>query len=142
MNFDYTDDQQQIKRTARELLAARIKPERLRELAESGRYDDETFAEMVQLGWTGIAVPEEHGGQGLGLIELTLLQEELGYALAPTPFLSTAAAGLLLTHAGSDEQRTRWLPGLVSGEETGAVGVVSARGEALTVDAGRASFLI
>jgi alkylation response protein AidB-like acyl-CoA dehydrogenase len=142
MNFDYTDDQQDIKRTAHELLAARIKPERLRELAEAGRYDDDTWAEMVELGWPGIAVPEEHGGQGLGLIELAMLQEELGYALAPTPFLSTAAAALLLTHAGSDEQRARWLPGLMSGEERGTVGLTSGRGEALVPDAGQASVLI
>jgi alkylation response protein AidB-like acyl-CoA dehydrogenase len=142
MNFDYTDDQQEIKRTARELLAARVKPERLRELAEAGRYDDQLWSEIVELGWPGIAVPEQHEGQGLGLIELALLQEELGYALAPTPFLSTTAAALLLVHAGSDAQRERWLGGLVSGEERGAVGVAAGERAALVPDAGEASFLI
>ena len=143
MNFDYTEDQKEIKRTARELLAARVKPERLRELAEAGRYDDELWDEIVQLGWPGIAVSEENGGQGLGLIELAILQEELGYALAPTPFLSTAAAGLLLEHAGSDDQRARWLPGLASGEERGTVGVAGSGGDATLVpDAGRATFVI
>ncbi len=142
MNFDYTDDQQEIKRTARELLAARVKPERLRELAEAGRYDDETWKELVGLGWPGIAVSEQHGGQGLGLIELAILQEELGYALAPTPFLSSAAAALVLEHAGSAEQQKRWLPGLVAGEERGAVGLVGRDGAGLVPDAGQASFVI
>jgi alkylation response protein AidB-like acyl-CoA dehydrogenase len=142
MNFDYTDDQQEIKRTARDLLAARVKPERLRELAEAGRYDDDLWAEVVELGWPGIAVPEQHGGQGLGLIELALLQEELGYALAPTPFMSSAAAALLLAHAGSEEQRERWLPGLLSGEERGTVGVAGDKEARLVPDAGQASFVI
>ena len=53
------------------------------------------------------------------MVELVILMEELGYALAPPPFLSNAAAGLLIQHAGSDEQRERWLPGIASGEQRG-----------------------
>jgi alkylation response protein AidB-like acyl-CoA dehydrogenase len=53
-------------------------------------------------------------------VELAILCEELGYACAPTPYLSNASAGLLIDHAGSDEQRQRWLPGIASGEERGA----------------------
>ena len=101
MNFDFTDDQQAIKRTANELLAARFKPERVRELAEAGRYDDDAWKEMSELGWAGIFIDEEHGGQGLGIVELAILTEELGYALAPVPFLSNAAAGLALQFAGT-----------------------------------------
>ena len=111
MNFDFTDDQQAIKRTAKELLAARFKPERVRELAEAGEYDDGAWKEMCELGWPGIFIDEEHGGQGLGIVELVILMEELGYALAPVPFLSNAAAGLALQFAGTDEQQERWLPG-------------------------------
>ena len=116
MNFDFTDDQQAIKRTANELLAARFKPERVRELAEAGGYDDDAWKEMSELGWAGIFIDEEHGGQGLGIVELVILMEELGYALAPVPFLSNAAAGLALQFAGTDEQKERWLPGIASGE--------------------------
>src|SRR5918995_171762 len=122
MNFDFSDDQQAIKRTANELLAARFKPERLRELAEAGSYDEDAWREMCELGWAGIFIGEEHGGQELGTVELIILMEELGYSLAPVPFLSNAAAGLLLQHAGSEEQRARWLPGLASGELRGTVG--------------------
>ena len=105
MNFDFTDDQQAIKRTAKELLAARFKPERVRELAEAQAYDDDAWKEMGELGWAGIFIDEEHGGQELGTVELIILMEELGYALAPVPFLSNAAAGLVLQEAGSDEQQ-------------------------------------
>ena len=142
MNFDFSDDQQAIKRTAKELLAARFTPERVRELAEAAAYDDDTWRELGELGWPGIFVDEQHGGQGLGSVELAILIEELGYALAPLPFLSNAAAGLVLQEAGSDDQRARWLPGIASGETRGTVGVVS-NGEArLVPDAGEADVIL
>jgi alkylation response protein AidB-like acyl-CoA dehydrogenase len=122
MNFDLNTDQQDIKRTARDLLASRSPFEKVREAAESGRYDDGLWSELRQLGWPGIAIGEEHGGQGLGAVELAILLEELGYAVAATPFLGTVLAALVIEHAGSDEQRSRWLPGLASGEATGALG--------------------
>jgi len=142
MNFDFTEDQQTIKRTAHELLAARFKPERLRELAESGLDDTEAFAELVELGWPGIAVSEAHGGQGLGLVELVILQEELGYALAPLPFLSSVAAALVLEHAGSDEQRERWLTPLLGGGGRGTLGLARDGHAPLVPDASGADFVI
>ena len=81
MNFDFTDDQHDIKRTARELLAKRSTWERVRAAAEGGRYDDELWSELCGLGWPGIAIDEQHGGQGLGVVELAILLEELGYAV-------------------------------------------------------------
>jgi alkylation response protein AidB-like acyl-CoA dehydrogenase len=123
LNFDFSDDQQAIKSTAREFLAARFKPETVRRLAEAGEYDDALWNEIAELGWPGIFIPEGNGGQGLGVVELVIVQEELGYALAPTPFFSNVAAGLVLLHAGSDEQKERWLPGIASGEARGTVGV-------------------
>jgi alkylation response protein AidB-like acyl-CoA dehydrogenase len=132
MNFDFSDDQQAIKRTAKDMLAERFKLEKVRELAEAGEYHDEAWKEMCELGWAGIFVDEEHGGQGLGLVELVILCEELGYALAPVPFLSNAAAGLAIQRGGSDEQKQKWLPGIASGEARGALGVVR-NGEAKLV---------
>ncbi|MEA2480155.1 MAG: hypothetical protein QOJ07_2077, partial [Thermoleophilaceae bacterium] len=82
MNFDFSDDQQAIKSTAHDFLASRYKPAKVRELAESGEYDDAIWAEMCELGWPGLFIGEEHGGQELGVIELAILCEELGYALA------------------------------------------------------------
>ena len=122
MDFDLTQDQHEIKKTARDLLAARSGWAQVREHAEAGRYDDGLTQELTELGWPGIAVGEEHGGGGLGVVELAILVEELGYACAATPLLGTATAALVLEYAGSDDQKARWLPGLASGELRGAVG--------------------
>jgi hypothetical protein len=65
MNFDLNDEQQEIKRTANEFLASRFKPEKVRELAESRSYDDALWREISELGWPGIAIAEDDGGQGL-----------------------------------------------------------------------------
>src|SRR4051812_48386957 len=131
MDFGYTDDQQDIQRTARELLADRARPERMREHAEAGRTDTELWNELSALGWPGIAVGEEHGGQGLGGGGLAILCEELGRSLAPVPFLPTVLAATLIEHGGSDAQRARWLPGLAAGDTPGAVGSVGRDGTAL-----------
>jgi alkylation response protein AidB-like acyl-CoA dehydrogenase len=142
MNFDFSDDQHAIKRTAKELLAERLKMERVRELAEAGEYDETTWKELCELGWPGICIDEEHGGQGLGIVELIILTEELGYALAPLPFLSTAAAGLVLAAAGSDEQKERWLPGIASGELRATAGMLSGDEAKLVPDADEADLIV
>jgi alkylation response protein AidB-like acyl-CoA dehydrogenase len=142
MNFDFSDDQQAIKRTAKDLLAARFAAEHLRELAEAERYDEDAWREVCELGWPGIFIGEEHGGQGLGAVELIILMEELGYALAPLPFLSNAAAGLVLGDGGSHEQQERWLPGIASGEARGTVGVVRDGEAALVPDGDSAAVIV
>jgi alkylation response protein AidB-like acyl-CoA dehydrogenase len=124
MNFEFTDDQRAIKRTARDFLAARYKPETVRTLAESEHgFTDEQWRELAALGWVGVIVPEDDGGLGLGAVELVVIQEEMGYALAPSPFFSSVCAALLLVAAGTPAQREKWLPGLCSGELRGTVAV-------------------
>jgi alkylation response protein AidB-like acyl-CoA dehydrogenase len=123
MDFGLTDDQREIQRTARELLAERAKPERVREHAEAGRSDERLWSELCELGWPGIAVSEEHSGQGLGRVELSILCEELGRTVAPVPFLPSVLAATLIEHAGSEPQRERWLGELASGTGIGAVGL-------------------
>ena len=121
MYFDLTDEQQAIKSTAHGFLASRFKSERIREIADSeDGFDESGWKEMAELGWAGLALPEEWGGQGLGVVDLAVLFEEMGYALAPSPLLSNTVAGLALTVAGSDEQRERWLRPLAAGELRGA----------------------
>jgi alkylation response protein AidB-like acyl-CoA dehydrogenase len=127
MYFDLTDEQQAIKSTAHDFLASRFKSERLREIAasESG-FDESEWKEMAELGWAGLALPEEWGGQGLGIVDLAVLFEEMGYVCAPSPLLSNTIAGLALTFAGTDEQRQRWLAPLAAGELRGAPALVDA----------------
>jgi alkylation response protein AidB-like acyl-CoA dehydrogenase len=127
MYFDLTDEQQAIKSTANGFLASRFKSERIREIAASDDgFDEAGWKEMAELGWAGLALPEEWGGQGLGVVDLAVLFEEMGYALAPSPLLSNTIAGLALTFAGSDEQRERWLRPLAAGELRGAPALLDA----------------
>src|SRR5579862_1018991 len=105
MDFGLTDDQREIQRTARDLLSDRARPERVREHAEAHTTDRELWRELCELGWPGIAVSEQYGGGGLGGIELSILCEELGRALAPVPFLPSAMAATVIEQAGSGEQR-------------------------------------
>ncbi len=121
MDFDFTDEQRAIKSTAHEFLGARFKPEHVRELAEGeSPYSDEDWKAISELGWPGIAIAEEHGGEGLGTVELVILLEELGHFCAPTPLISNAYAGAVIQEAGSDSQKAEWLPGIASGEARGA----------------------
>jgi len=122
MDFDLNDEQKQIKEVAHELLSARSPFSKVREAAEAGAYDPALWSELVELGWPGIAVSADCGGQGLGAVELAVLLEELGYACAATPFLSTATAASVINAAGSDQQRSRWLPKLSSGDVTAGIG--------------------
>jgi alkylation response protein AidB-like acyl-CoA dehydrogenase len=142
MDFGLTDDQRHIQSTARELLAERSRPERVRELAEAGRSDETLWGELSDLGWPGIAVAEQHAGQGLGCIELSILCEELGRSLAAVPFLPTVMAAGLIELAGAPEQRERWLPGLASGELTGALAAGDESGAELVIGGAEADVIV
>jgi alkylation response protein AidB-like acyl-CoA dehydrogenase len=142
MDFGLTDDQQDIQRTARDLLADRAGSERMREHAEAGTTDEALWKELCELGWPGIAISEDHGGQGLGPIELSILCEELGRTLAPVPFLPSVLAATLIEHAGSSEQQARWLPGLASGETLGALGVADGDSAELVIGAPAAGVIV
>ena len=127
MNFDFSDDQKQIKDQARKFLSEKCTTRTVRKLYEGGAgYDAALWKQIAEMGWMGTAIPEEFGGLGLGYLELCVVAEELGRALAPVPFSSTVylfAEALLA--AGTDEQKTRLLPKLASGELIGTF----ARGE-------------
>ncbi|CAB4871515.1 MAG: acyl-CoA dehydrogenase [Actinobacteria bacterium] len=123
MRFGFDDDQIEIQRTATALLEARSALDRVRENAEAGTDDNGLWTELSELGWPGIAISEDFGGQGFGLVELAILLEQAGRTLAAVPLLSTATAALAIQTAGSDEQKERWLPSLATGEISGAIGV-------------------
>jgi len=122
VNFDLTDEQQMLQAAAREFLAARLKSERIRKLAESDdAFDDGLWREMSDLNWPGLMVSEKYGGQELGPIELAVLMEQLGYALTPGPIFSTIFAGIALEVAATDEQKERYLAPLAVGEKRGTL---------------------
>jgi alkylation response protein AidB-like acyl-CoA dehydrogenase len=109
MRFELSEDQREIRRTARDFLGARYPLEKLRETD-----GDPHWAEVCELGWPELALPEDQAGMGLGIVELCVVAEEAGYALAPTPLLSTWAAGLLLAAAGEGARVTEGRRGTVA----------------------------
>jgi alkylation response protein AidB-like acyl-CoA dehydrogenase len=122
MNFDLTDEQRMLQAAAKEMLAARFKPERIRELGESETgFDEDVWREMSELNWPGLIISEEYGGQALGTVELVVLMEQLGYALTPGPILSSILAGIALETAATDAQKERYLAPLASGEQRGTL---------------------
>src|SRR5262249_50429563 len=122
MNFDLTDEQRMLQSAAKDMLAARFKPERIRELGESETaFDEQIWREVSDLNWPGLIVAEEHGGQELGTVALVVLMEQLGYALAPGPFLSNTLAALGLEAVATGDQRERYLAPLAAGEKRGTL---------------------
>src|SRR6185295_10631335 len=122
MNFDLTDEQRMLQEAAREFLAARLKSERIRELAESDdAFSEDMWREMSALNWPGLMVSEKYGGQELGTIELAVLMEQLGYALVPGPILSSMLTAIALETAATDEQKERYLAPLAIGEQRGTL---------------------
>jgi alkylation response protein AidB-like acyl-CoA dehydrogenase len=130
MNFDFSDDQKQLRDQARRFLAEKCPPKAVRAVLDGkAPYDKELWKGLAEMGFLGVAIPEEFGGAGAGHLELCVIAEEMGRALAPVPFSSTvylAAEALLL--AGSDAQKKKWLPKIASGEAIGTLALFEGTG--------------
>ncbi|MBT5191563.1 MAG: acyl-CoA/acyl-ACP dehydrogenase, partial [Rhodospirillaceae bacterium] len=118
MNFEFNDDQRMLRDQARRFLLDKSPPEVVRETLETEQpYDKDLWRQFGEMGWLGAAIPEAYGGSGLGHLELCVLAEELGRALAPTPFASSIYLGAeALMVAGSEEQKQGYLPDIATGE--------------------------
>ncbi|MFN6934763.1 MAG: acyl-CoA dehydrogenase family protein [Tsuneonella sp.] len=86
-------------------------------------YSTEAFGTMAQMGWTGIVIPEEHGGSDFGWMSAGLVIEELGKTMTASPIVATTIAASAIVLGGSDEQKAKWLPKLASGEIVGTLAV-------------------
>ncbi len=122
MNFDFSDDQKSLREEARRFLSEKAGAKITRRVLDDASisYDEGLWRSVAEMGWVGAAIPEEYGGTGLGRLELCVLAEELGRAVAPIPFSSTVyffAEALLL--AGSDAQKQALLPKIAAGEVIG-----------------------
>ena len=117
MNFDFSDDSNQLRDQARRFLGERSTSKHVRAVLDgTAPYDRALWAAIAEMGWLGAAIPEEFGGAGLGYEGLCVLAEEIGRALAPVPFGSTvylAAEALML--AGSAAQKRKYLPEIAAG---------------------------
>jgi alkylation response protein AidB-like acyl-CoA dehydrogenase len=121
MNFDFSDDQKMLKAQARKFLTDKCSTKVVRKILESDEpYDRALWKGIAEMGWLGTAIPEEFDGLGLGYLELCVLAEELGRAVAPVPFSSSVyLATEAIVLAGSAEQKKKYLPKLAAGEIIG-----------------------
>src|SRR5579871_2995697 len=130
MNFDFSDDQKQLRDTARKFLAEKCPPKAVRAVIDGkAPYDRDLWKALAEMGFLGVAIPEAYGGTGAGHLELCVIAEEIGRALAPVPFASTvylAAEALLL--AGSEAQKQKWLPRIASGSAVGTLALFEGKG--------------
>ena len=124
MNFQFSEEAEALRDEARKFLAAEAGYEKARAVMEGVEpYDVALWSKMAELGWTGLRIPEEHGGLGLSVLELCVLAEEVGRALAPVPFTSSVLmATELLMMSGHAEAQAVWLPKLAAGSAIGTVG--------------------
>ena len=117
MDFTFTPEQDEAAALAARILEDRTGNDQLKQVEAGGdRFDRELWGELASAGLLSLAVPEEHGGAGLGLVELCRVLVEVGRTVAPVPLAVHGAAALLLAEAGTDDQRATWLPGAASGE--------------------------
>jgi len=118
MDFSLTADQDELAGLCRKILDDQATPERLKELEGGDEWiDRRTWAELGAAGLLGIALPEEHGGGGLGFLELAIVCEEVGRHVAPVPIVASLVGGALaIAEYGTDEQRSGWLPGAATGD--------------------------
>ncbi|HXP32427.1 MAG TPA: acyl-CoA dehydrogenase family protein [Acidimicrobiales bacterium] len=118
MDFGFSDEQLAVSEAATGLFSGLVDPERIGTIEKSDdRIDRALWQALADADLLGLAVPESEGGAGQGLMELCLLLEAQGNAVAPVPLWATLVLGALpIAHFGSDEQRSRWLPGVVSGD--------------------------
>ncbi|MGN5637687.1 acyl-CoA dehydrogenase family protein, partial [Streptomyces sp. AC154] len=126
MDAAFTAEQDEIRRTVRELLARHSGPEDIRSaVGTRDGYDAELWRRLAQdLGLPGLALPQEYGGAGCGPVELAVVCEEAGRALLPSPLLATAVlAAPLIAALGTAEQRTALLPAVAAGGLTAALAV-------------------
>jgi alkylation response protein AidB-like acyl-CoA dehydrogenase len=125
MNFDFSPEQTMLRDQARKFLQAQCDLKRVRRVLDGkARWDAEIWREIGRMGWCGTAIPEAYGGAGASAVDLCVLAEEIGRAVAPVPFSSTVylfAEAVLL--AGSEAQKSKLLPKLAAGELIGTLAV-------------------
>jgi alkylation response protein AidB-like acyl-CoA dehydrogenase len=118
MDFDFSDDQEQLRDAVRKWVERAYGFERRRAIVQEGGFSGEAWGELAELGLTGLYIPEEHGGLGMGPVEAMVVMEELGRGIVLEPLAqSLIAGGILSAYAPADaELKTNWLPGIASGE--------------------------
>ena len=118
MNLVLSEEQEMLKKAARDLLEERCPKSFVKQMEQDDKgYSPELWEEMASLGWIGLVFPEEYGGSGMSFLDLSVLLEEMGRACSPAPFFSTVVlGGLPILDIGSEEQKRQYLPEIASGK--------------------------
>ncbi|MCP4579013.1 MAG: acyl-CoA/acyl-ACP dehydrogenase [Deltaproteobacteria bacterium] len=118
MNLDFTTEQKLIKDEALKFLKKESPFERVKEIEETEEgYCRKTWKKMAELGWLGLSIPEQHGGEGGQFLDMVILLEEMGRAAFPGPYFSTIAqCALIIIEGGSEEQKKQLLPEIAEGK--------------------------
>ncbi len=122
MHFDFTEDQRLFRDSVRDFLRGEITSDRVRALWDSGP-DAGLWRQLVELGLTGVTVPEEHGGLGMNELDFVLLAEECGYVALPEPLVHTALVAAPTLNDIGGELAATWLPRMAAGEALVLVGL-------------------
>jgi len=126
MGIALTDDHRELEEVARAFLTSQKARWAARSLLDAADESRPPFwHNLVELGWLGLHIDEEHGGSGYGLPELVVVIEELGRAVAPGPFVPTVIASAVIAKDGTADQKSRLLPGLIDGTVTAGIGLDS-----------------
>ena len=129
MEFDLSDEQRMLQESIRGFLESECPPARRREIFDApDAADAPLWKGLMELGLGGIHLPEEHGGTGLGALDLACAAETLGHEAAPGPFLGHALAGAAIALAGSPAQQAHWLPRLATGDVLASVALAEGAG--------------
>jgi alkylation response protein AidB-like acyl-CoA dehydrogenase len=125
MDFGISEEQQQLKNSAREFLTGECPTTFVRKvMASEDGAAAELYGQIAKLGWQGLIVPEKFGGAGLAMLDMAMLLDEQGYAAMPGPFLfSSVLAASALKEFGTDELQQKWLPALAEGKAIGTVAI-------------------
>src|ERR1700758_3105659 len=124
MGIALTDDHRELAEVARGFLTSQKARSAARSLLDAPEEAQPPFWQgIVELGWLGLHIDEEHGGSGYGLPELVVVIDELGRAVAPGPFVPTVIASAVIAKEASAEQKSRLLPGLIDGTVTAGIGL-------------------
>ncbi len=119
MNLDFTEEQEMLRTMARDFLTKECpRTPTVRELEEDERgYSPEMWRKMADLGWLGLDFPEKYGGTAMDLLSLIILIEEMGRNILPSPYFSTVVlCGTAILEGGTEEQKQRFLPKIISGD--------------------------
>ncbi len=131
MTFAFTDEQNELRSTAARFLEEKSSSEKVRELMETeSGFEEATWKQIGDLGWLGMAIPEEYGGVGFGAVETMVLMEEMGKRLFCAPFFSSIILGSnAILNAADDSQKKELLPGIADGTTRPALAFVETSGK-------------